>query len=197
MDGLIEKIAEGDEQAFAQFYRYYYPLLLSFVYRHVAEKAAADEILQQVFLRVWLHRDVLPTIRHMKAWLCRITVREHLRLLHHKLSQKERFPLAVIDDQAEAAGVVSSQQLSLKELNQAIRNGVERLSPQRKEVFVLSRSELLSIQEIAERLQLSPQTVKNTLTAALREVRSYLQERGYLFSTSILLFLCYIIFKNL
>ncbi|NII29072.1 sigma-70 family RNA polymerase sigma factor [Pseudoflavitalea sp. X16] len=197
MDSLIEQIAEGDEQAFARFYRFYYPQLLPFLQRHVAEKAEADEILQQVFLRVWLNRDMLPEIRHMKAWLSKITAREYLRVLHNKLTRRERFPLEMIDDQTEVASTPSSQPLSLKELNKTIQQGVERLSPQRREVFTLSRSHSLTIQEIADRLQLSPQTVKNTLTAALREVRSFLQEQGYTFTFGVLLSLCYFIFKKI
>lgn len=193
---LVERIAEGDEQAFAQFYKYYYPHLLPFLHRHVEEKAEADEILQQVFLRVWLNRDKLPEIRYMKAWLSRITAREYLRVLQHKRMRRERFPLEVIDDHTEVPGATSSQQLSVKELNKAIQQVVEKLSPQRREIFILSRGQSLSVQEIADKLQLSQQTVKNTLTAALKEVRSFLQEQGYVLNLGLLLHLCYIFFKK-
>lgn len=196
MDWLIGKIAEGDEQAFALFYKGWYPQLLPFLQRHLPGKSDADEVLQQVFLRVWLNRDKLPEIRSMKAWLSTITAREYLRFLQQQLTRRQHFPVEEIGEHTDVPAASASHQLSLKELNKVIRAAVERLSPQRREVFTLSRHELLSVPEIADRLQLSPQTVKNTLGAALKEVRGFLLEQGYLLSPGYVFWLCYLFFKK-
>lgn len=193
---LVEKIAEGDEQAFARFYSIYYPQLLPFLRKHIEERGEADEILQQVFLRVWLNRDKLPGVNNMKAWLSRITAREYLRALRNKILHRERFPIENIEHYQEAPGAPSSHQLSLKELNMAIHEAVEKLSPQRKQIFRLSRMHGLSIQDIAGQLSLSTQTVKNTLSTALTEIRRFLQERGYTLALVQWWLLYYFFFKK-
>jgi RNA polymerase sigma-70 factor (ECF subfamily) len=74
----------------------------------------------------------------------------------------------------------------LQELRQIVQQGVEGMSEQRKKVFLLSREQGLTILEIAEQLNLSPNTVKNTLVTALQQLREHLRAHGYVFPIAVL-----------
>ncbi|WEK37020.1 MAG: sigma-70 family RNA polymerase sigma factor [Candidatus Pseudobacter hemicellulosilyticus] len=188
----IERIAEGDQQAFATFYHCYYPQLRPFLQKYTPSAAEADEVIQQTFLRVWIHRDKLPEIENIPGWLYRITAREYLRQVRSKLRLREKILLPGEISHPDTTGKPTSDDpLSVRELHLLIQQAVQTLSPQRREVFQLSRGQQLGIQEIADQLELAPKTVKNTLTAALTQIRAYLRQHGYSLGILALLKLLY------
>lgn len=173
------RIAEGDETAFSRFYEHYYAIIFPFVTRNAPSPEACKDIIQMTFLRVWLNRHKLEEIEHIKAWMIRIASREYLTYVRDHLSKQLQSRELVEDQLAALSAYNTAHHYTLKEIRSLVAEAVEKLSPQRKMVFQLSRNENLSIREIADRLQLAPKTVKNTLTAALAEVRTHLQTNGY------------------
>lgn len=187
----IEQIAEGDQQAFSAFYYHYYPRLRPFLLKNTPSVAEVDEVIQQTFLRVWINRDKLPGIENIPGWLYKITAREYLRQVRKKLRLKEKMLPPDEMPNPVPTKPAGDEQLSARDLHNLIHKAVETLSPQRRQVFLLSRSSQLSIREIADQLQLAPKTVKNTLTAALSQIREYLHQQGYPLSILLLLKLLY------
>lgn len=174
---LILDASEGDESAFAHIFYEYSPALLSFAKKLSYSPIEAEEIIQNVFLRVWLHRDKLPGIENLKSWLYKFVVNEGLTYIKKRVARDRatlQFQNTVISADNDIEKIVD-----LNELKRIVAEAVESLSEQRKKVFNLSRGEGLSIDEISEQLNLSPSTVKNTLVAALKVIRNYLSTYGY------------------
>jgi RNA polymerase sigma-70 factor (family 1) len=185
---LIIKIAAGEEEAFAQFYRAMVPQLRPFIYSITRSDAVVEEVIQESFLRFWLNRDKLPGIQDPKAWLFRITANICYTLFQRSVTEKKA--LDVVEERLSFHHQEATDLVQLNFLKTALREGVSRLSPQRKKIYQLSREQGLSISEIAEHLDLSMQTVRNTLSASLESLREHLSRQGYSISliTFVLLF---------
>ena len=174
---LFRQIAEGDETAFESIYRSYVPQLAAFLKRFSVSDREVDEIIQETFLRVWLQRDKLPGVEFPKAWVFRIT--SNIIFNYLKRSVTEEKAKHMIGGNAKLEHNDTEETLHLHQLMSAIARAVENLSPQRKRVYEMSRRDGLTIPEIAEKLGLSNNTVKNTLTSSLQFIREFLQQHGY------------------
>ncbi|MBO9572101.1 MAG: hypothetical protein J7497_07810 [Chitinophagaceae bacterium] len=81
---LLYRIAEGDEAAFTDLLHKYTSSMAGIIQRIVRDEAAQQDILQDIFIKVWMHRDQLPEIEFLTAWLKKITLNEALQYLRRK-----------------------------------------------------------------------------------------------------------------
>jgi RNA polymerase sigma-70 factor (family 1) len=133
---------------------------------------AAEEITQEIFLKLWLCRDMLGEVDNMEAYL--YTIARHKTLNHLRKAAYDARLMKELQSamQPEANNV---EEYSLKvEYEHIVQEAVALLSPQRRLVYQLSRNQGLNHEEIAGHLQLSRNTVKNHLVEALRFIRNYL-----------------------
>lgn len=176
---LLQRVAEGDEASFATFYNTFSPKLMPIHWLCVEAGVDASEVIQLTFLKVWLNRDRLSQIKHLKAWISRIAYREYLMAVRKKLTYESK-----LDEYAErqtgADGPATPyQSVNYNDLMRCVQEVIESLPPQRKLIYSLNRNEGLGATEIAERLSLSVSTVKNTLQTVQQLVRERLVEAGY------------------
>ncbi|KQM78869.1 hypothetical protein ASE74_12990 [Pedobacter sp. Leaf216] len=182
---LIDKIVEGDEQAFSVMFFNYLPVLQVFAAKFTKSEDAAEEIIQDAFLRVWLNRDKLAEVENVKAYLYKYVSNECLSHLRKKLKEGkvvDAFTAKQPNSHNHTADVVN-----LNEINKIVSNAVEKLPEQRKKIYQLSRGDGKSIPEIAEILNISPNTVKNALVIALKSIRIHLDQHGIVFLFPIVL----------
>jgi RNA polymerase sigma-70 factor (ECF subfamily) len=176
---LIEKIVVGDEHAFSVLFFNYLPTLQSFAVKFSKSDEAAEEIIQEAFLRIWLNRDKLADVDNIKAYLYKYVSNECLSYLRKKLKEDK-----VIDrfrEKQPNSSNVTSESIHLNEITRIINVAVEKLPSQRRKIYQLSRQEGKSIPEIAELLEVSPNTVKNALVIALKAIRTHLDQHGIVF----------------
>lgn len=179
---LFDQIAQGDETAFKTLFHRYLPKLYPFIVKFTRSEQATRELVQETFIRVWLNRDKLPGIENPGGWLFTVASNEcysyaRKNALYTKFSQ----PLNTESGTAPA----TEDWLHGKELHRLIGQAVDLLPPQRKKIYQMSRNHGKSIREIAEELNISPNTVKNALVTALQFIRDYLAKSGI----SLILFL--------
>ncbi len=175
---LFALIAAGDEKAFTKLYKTYVPRLLPFISRTVRSDSIADEVVQQVFLSLWIGRDKLPEVQDPKAWIFRIAA--NICYSHLKKVVTERRVLDLVSgttEQVDELGGYHGQQA--RELSRLVHAAIELLPAQRKKIYELSRDAGLSHKEIADQLGISSNTVKNTMVQALQFIRLFLKEHGY------------------
>lgn len=170
-------IAEGDEQAFTRLFKIYGNQLYPTMLRITKSAGVAEELIQEVMLRIWVSRDKLPGIENPRAWIFRIATNLAITWLRKQLTEEKslrqvRYP-HVVDKE------IIENQISLKELQKEVKKAVDNLSPQRKLVYELSRNNGLNKEEIAEQLHISVNTVKTTLVKALQSIRHDLNQSGY------------------
>lgn len=166
---LLLQVADGDEKAFGTIFHHYRNKIYSYAFHLLESTSLADELVQDVFLKVWLSRDRLRTIDNFDNWLfivARNQVFDALKLLSKDLAVKKQMAEAVLSDENSV-----DNQLINKENEQLLQDALDRLSPQQKRIFILSRHQGMNHEEIATRLQISRNTVKTHLVHALRALR--------------------------
>lgn len=176
---LLNRVAEGDENSFASLYRHYSAMLTPIHWRCVEAGVDPEEVIQLTFLKVWLNRDRLKEIAQLKSWIARIAFREYLMAVRKKLIYEGKLDEYSANQHESGSPLTPYQSVNYSDLVRCIQEIVSTLSPQRKLMYSLSRNEGLSVSEIAERLNLSVSTVKNTLQAVQQQIREQLVEAGY------------------
>lgn len=167
---LILFIAAGDEQAFTALFRRYSVSMGILARKVVQDEAAYQDVMQEVFIKLWLHREELPQVENLPAWLKKVTLNESLMYLRKNAAYDKRLSALALP-QAEEEKV--SQTIGFKELQRKIRDFIDAMPEQRRTIYELSR-EGLNAKEIAERLNLSHGHVRNTLSAAIKSIRDHL-----------------------
>lgn len=169
---LFLQIAGGDEAAFRELFHRYAPILRPLIFKLTSTEHIIGDILQDVFFKIWLSRDKLPEIENPRSWILRITFHDCFGYLR-KAEVRRRNQLTAGESTAD-----ENWQLEFRETSRLVNEAVSALSPQAQRIYLLSRRDGLKIAEIAEQLHLSVQTVKNTLTRALKSIRDYLEQHG-------------------
>jgi RNA polymerase sigma-70 factor (family 1) len=171
---LFLLISKGDERAFHQLFHLYNKQLLPFIYKLVQSDAAAEEIVQEVFIKIWNNRQKLSEINVPKAWIIRIVSNEAYNYLRKQATEGRL--LKNIKERSQEHTLTPEDAMSERELSTIIQSGISQLPPQMKMVYLLNKEDGLSIAEIAEKLGISPNTVKNHLVSALKKLRIYIIE---------------------
>lgn len=169
---LIDLFKRNDEHAFAEIYKRYSEPLAGFAMSKLFNPEDARDIIHDLFVKLWMDREQLQVDRSLKAYLFTIARYRIIDRIRTNITREEYAVMVQALETIHTAGV--EQQIAAKELQQSIQKALDTLSPRVKEIYQLSREEHLSIPDIARRLQLSEQTVKNQLSAALKHLRQSL-----------------------
>jgi len=169
---LVDFLKAGDEAAFTEIYYRYAERLTGFASSKLFSLEDASDIIHEVFLKLWAERGKLKIDRNLEAYL--------FTLVRYRIVDKIRKNIHHEDYAAMLAALQTSlsseteQLIAAKEIKKSVNEALEKLSPRVREIYQLSREEYLSIPEIASKLQLSEQTVKNQLSTALKYLRQSL-----------------------
>jgi RNA polymerase sigma-70 factor (family 1) len=173
---LLQQVAAGDHDAFKQMFHLYADRVHAAVYNYTKSKFIAEELTQDVFIKLWSHRHLLTNVEEPLAYLYRM-VFNHINNYLRKTANEARL--------IERAGLwrtthdnATARQVEASELSRIIASAVERLPAQKKIIYRLSHEQGLSYQEIAGQLNLSPNTVKNHLVEAMKLLRGYLKDHA-------------------
>lgn len=181
----LDGIVSGDQEVFSHFFHAFKNKIYSFSYSFTHSTEVAEEITQDVFIKVWANRESLPQIENIDAWLSTIT--RNLCLNYLKKLALERKTKEVLRKEGKNIDQNVEQYLSYKERVMQVAEAVDQLSPQQRLIFSLNREKGLKNEEIAHELNLSPNTVKTHMVTALRKIRSFLESHAaHLFSLFIL-----------
>jgi RNA polymerase sigma-70 factor (ECF subfamily) len=172
---LFMRIAKGDVSAFEEIFHASTAKLFPTVIKIVRSEAEAEEIIQEVFLRLWLKRKELPAIANPGAGLHTIAANLSLTSLRRQAREFRRTQL--VAENMSAVPENLSDQLDIKILKGIVDEAIAKLPAARRKVFTMSRMQGMSRREIAEKLGVSESTVKNQLTAALRFIQDHLDRQ--------------------
>ncbi|MBS1565311.1 MAG: sigma-70 family RNA polymerase sigma factor [Bacteroidetes bacterium] len=170
---LLQAVRNGDEAAFRMLYdRYWEGLYLKACQR--VDKEVAKDLVQEVMSTLWRRRNDIFTFEDGQIGRYLFTAIKYRVISHYAYSAAELRHTDLFDALNEQAPASS---IETKELQEFIESEVRRLPARMQEVFRMSREEDYSITDIAQRLNLSEQTVKNQLTEALKRLRSSISTR--------------------
>jgi RNA polymerase sigma-70 factor (family 1) len=186
---LLEQVAGGNEKAFADLvnplFDNIYGLALSVTKSHFI----AEEVVQDVFLRIWKHKDELPSIENIQGWIFKIARNKALDAFRIQL--KDASALRQLDSFFAISYGSPEDEILRKESEVLVARAAETLPEQQANVFKLSRIHHLTLDEIAAQLEISKETVKKHLSRSLKTVRAYVEAN----SNEMLLIYCWFIFN--
>jgi RNA polymerase sigma-70 factor (ECF subfamily) len=175
---LLLRIAEGDESAFRVFFDAYKNRFYAVVLKMTGSDATAEELVQEVFLKIWQSRHLLAEVDNSDAYF--FTAVYRLVFRHYKKVAQERKLLQTLAD-ADEADNITDETILAAESKRLIEEAVSRLPQQQQLVFRLTRNDGLSREQVAEQLQISPNTVRNHLADATRFIRDYLNRAALVY----------------
>ena len=167
---LMKQVRKGNELAFAALMNRYAKDLYQLIYRRIASDEDTKDMVQDIFISLWKNREKVTVEDSLFPYLYQAAIYEVIdyQLKHNKeIAFKSELLL-----QSEPVQASSEEKVAIRELQQEIDAEVARMPDTMRTIFCLSRYERLSVKEIASRLQLSEQTVKNNITMALQRLRS-------------------------
>ncbi|TAN14559.1 MAG: RNA polymerase sigma-70 factor [Chitinophagaceae bacterium] len=171
---LFKQIAEGDATAFRELFDAYRQRLYGASCKITKSNDAAEDIVQEIFARIWEKRVYLTEIENPDAYIFTMAYHEAFRYLKQVSSDQKLYES--LKGRIKTANNKPEEWLEVKETQQLIDHVIDRLPSQRQLIYKLSREDGLSYKEIACRLHISPLTVKKQLQLALRTIRSGLSK---------------------
>ena len=175
IDQLALRIKLGDEQAFELLYRRFYVQLCTFTNKFLNDPEASQEIVQDVFAKIWEGRDEIDPGDSIKAYLYKIAQNLSINNLRRKKVESRYLEIYKIV-YLENLEFPAYESMMVKELEENIANSIGKLPSQCRKVFELSRIEGLKYSEIAENLDISVKTVEAHMSKALKSLRIELSE---------------------
>src|SRR5690554_4451278 len=157
-EALLSAMAKGDEESFVRVFRHYQRHIFGVAVDYVKSHALAEETVQDIFLKVWEHREKLPHLENFRNWLF-ITSRNHLINVLKRMAVDRDVRQSWTSEQAINDNS-SDYRLREANLTELLSQIIGDLPNQQQAVFRLAREENLTYAEIAERLAISPNTVR-------------------------------------
>ncbi len=175
---LIRRLKKEDKSAVDDLFNYYYPRLYHFSRSILKIEDEIDDILQEVFVKIWLNRQRIGNAETFNSWIFTITKNEILNLIRNNLKDqtfKDELYLRSVGEEYQ-----TSSPVEYEEIKAGIDKIVANLPEKRQQVFILSRTEGRSNKEIALHLNISEKTVEDHITHAIKQIRLSLNEMGIL-----------------
>lgn len=170
---MLQQVAHGDERAFRRLFNKYHHRLGSHIYRITKSHELAEEIVQDVFLKIWTNRASLSDTVNFQAYLFVISKNHALNCLKRIANEKAlttNLDDIIFDTQCEEVTEDSERYILVDE-------AIDHLPPQQRLVYLMSRHERLQYAEIADRLSLSRETVKKYLQISTESITCYIRKK--------------------
>ncbi|KOH44073.1 RNA polymerase sigma-70 factor [Sunxiuqinia dokdonensis] len=173
---LVLKLKEGSSEAFQELYDRYGKRIHQFSIGYLKRTQEAEEIVQEVFLKIWNVREELTSDKSLDSYI--FTIAKNAILNTIRKSKNEQLYLNY-SKLHPGKNILLDEELDFNELERAYKQSIEQLSPKRKTIFLLSREKNLSNAEIAAQLGISVKTVENQMTSALAQIKKELLSAGF------------------
>jgi RNA polymerase sigma-70 factor (family 1) len=167
---LLARIAAGDEKAFRKLFDLFKVRFYAVALKMTRSDEVAQDIVQDVFMNIWSKREVLPDVDNLSSYLFTAVYRRIYRHFRKIALERKLLQTLAVNEYVNT----NDEMVLARESRDLISQAIAKLPPQQQLVFKLVKQEGLSRADIAQQLQISPNTVKNHLTDALKFIRAFL-----------------------
>ena len=181
---LFDRIKRGDEKAFEMLFNKYYGHLCLFAARIINDDVTAEEIVQDLFVKLWEKREQLFIETSLKNYLFRSVKNLCLNFIQHNKTKIRHAEIVLSEVENNFTDDDSYPEIDLAF---KIEESINSLPEKRKEIFRLSRQEGLKYHEIAQKLNISVKTVETQMSLAIKTLRDKLKKYNTFFYTFLLL----------
>lgn len=169
---ILRALSKGDADAFRQVFNDCYESLCQYAFTILKDMDESEDIVQATFIKIWENRGDLDIKHTVRSYLFKAVYHKCINQLEHR-AVKLRYQDHGMRSQSSR---VQQPEVFPDELEEKIKNAINRLPPQCRLIFVMSRYEELRYSEIAEKLNISVNTVENQVSKALKILRSELKD---------------------
>ncbi|WP_134088632.1 RNA polymerase sigma factor [Olivibacter sp. XZL3] len=166
---LLASLRLGDHAAFTEIYNRYWEVLADAAYQRLRSREDAEEVVQEIFVNLYLRRKDLNPKSTLEAYLKQAL--KYKVIDAYRLQQQYYQRLQGLIEEHKLALAAPDQQVELKELKQRVLHAADKLPDKCREVFIMSRFHQLSHQEISDRTGISISTIKKHIHKALQILR--------------------------
>jgi len=166
---LIEDLREGNPSALKKIYKLYYSRLFFFINAYTHNNEITEELLQDVFLKLWNNRENIYSSQSIVNYI--YTIARNHAIDHIRKNRVKIFSIDIIQGKEYSEGNKGEEEVLYSEEEKRINKAINNLSPRKKEVFELHRVENFTYKEIAERLGISVSAVEKNISSAIKELR--------------------------
>jgi RNA polymerase sigma-70 factor (family 1) len=170
---VLQLLAEGSEYAFTQVFNQYRAKVYGVAMNLLKSQDLSEEIVQEVFLKVWMNRTTLSEIHTLDAWI--FTVTRNIIFDIFKKQANERNLHKHIKEQGNER-TYAGEDAELNSYRRLLEEAVTFLPPQQQRVYQMAKMEGLSHEQIANELQIDRSTVKSHMARALKAIRMHLEK---------------------
>jgi RNA polymerase sigma-70 factor (ECF subfamily) len=170
---IFKEIREGNLITFENVFRKYYAALCIYANKYTKDLDAAEEVVQELFYKLWEKRDILNISVSLKSYLYRSVYNGCLQYLNHRAIEIKYEDY--YRKQNKEYNNDASEALRMQELNEIINNTLNSLPERCRKIFLLNRYEGLKYGEIADKLSLSIKTIEANMGKALKLLRRNLK----------------------
>ena len=167
----ISQIVDGNASAFEKLFHVYCQPLINFAFRFVYDRAIAENIVQDVFVKVWKKRKQLNPNANIKYYLYTAVKNESLKYQRHN-DVKQQYVKSI--DQNEQLANPHEEDSNSKELGISINDAISQLPEKARIIFQMNRFDQLTYKEIAKIQKISVKTVETHMSRALKFLRKQL-----------------------
>lgn len=182
---LLQKLARGDERAFKMVYDQYKKKIYHYAMGFLHSEIYAEEVMQEVFLKIWLIRESVKTVNSLEAYLKTLTRNRCFDTLR-KVIVDQKFAEQITKRYSELHNE-TEEAILMNDTRIVLNNAINMLPQQQKEVYLLCQNEGLKYEEVAVKLNISVNTVKTHMKRALASLRSEIRNHTDIAAILILL----------
>lgn len=172
----VVQLRNHDEEAFRHLYETYKDDVYTYALSFLRHKEYAEEIVQEVFMKIWINHENLDPERSFKSYLFTITRNLTFNFLR-KAAHNKKLGDEIFYIKPETCNPIE-RKIQEQELEKIRREAIDLLPPGRKRIFEMSRLEDKSYEEISKELGISLSTVKNQMSKSLKTIREFLEGQG-------------------
>jgi RNA polymerase sigma-70 factor (ECF subfamily) len=173
---ILQNVADGDEQSFSILYQKISPFVYGVAFNLLKDKFLAEDIVQEVFVKLWSGKSGLTEIENIENYVFIIT--RNVVFSAFKKVIRESKAISVLHRKSESAHHSdSSGKLEEKEYYNILNTAIQLLPPQQKQVYLLAEESEMTYEQIAVSMSLSKETVKRHLSLARKFIRTYMNQQ--------------------
>ncbi len=176
VNNWVTLLKVGDAKAFDRLFGVYSKRLYYFALGYLKSKEEAEEVVQDVFCKIWMNRESLNPQLCFKAYIFKIAYRR-INELFRKVAQEQAYRHEIISTSFDIDNNLD-ERTDYDSLLKLVEKIVNNLPPRQKEIFTKRKRDILSVKEIAELLGIAPKTVENHLNEALKAIKSGLMKEN-------------------
>jgi RNA polymerase sigma-70 factor (ECF subfamily) len=176
---LLLQLKEGNRTAFDEIFNRFSDPIHTYIRLRLNGSEEADDILQEVFIRLWQKRQSINIHSSFRNYL--YTIVQHCICDHHRAAKRKRYTLTANMPEQTEERPLPDEQYQYKQVYHIWKGAMNKLPGQMRRIYTMKNEEHLSVKEIASELQLSEQTVKNQLYTAGQRIVKILRQVQFFF----------------